>query len=163
MSNLRYIRGRQYNYDSSEFRPILDERGIGTGYFVRNDGEIFSSEARNNCYYPDSKNWKKLKWSISGRSEYPKVGLYINGCRTTKMVHILVANAWVCELPRPQNVSENEWNNLSVELKKFIRNAFVVNHIDHNKLNYHPSNLEFCTSAENSRKSVTFYSELEAA
>ena len=161
MSIIKY--NRKYNYDSHEFRPILDERGIDTEYFVRHDGEIFSSKAGNDRYYPNSEDWKKMSWAISGSGKYPKICLTIDGHRVTKLVHTLVADAWVCELPRPQNVSKNEWNNLSVELKKFIRNAFVVNHIDHNKLNFHPSNLEYCTSTENARKSVAFYSDLEAA
>lgn len=152
-----------YDYDKSKFKSILDEAGRDTGYFVRNDGEIFSSKVPGNRYYPNQKNWKKLAWSISGKSKYPQVRLSLKNGVVAKQVHTLVADAWVCELPRPKTVSESEWNNLSVEMKKFIRNAFVVNHIDHNKLNYHPSNLEFCTSAENSRKAVNFYNNLEAA
>lgn len=146
----------QYFYDESEFRPIYNDYGRTSGYFVRNDGKIFSSKTRGGRYYPRSEHWDPLIPSTSGNSPYPKVSLRMNGRARTCMVHTLVADAWL-ELPKPDNILKEEWDNTSVEMKRLLRKAFVVNHIDHDKDNYHPSNLEFCTQQQNIKKSVRYY------
>ena len=146
----------KYEYDESEFRPIYDDYGWPSGYFVRNDGVIFSSKAKKGYYYPNSDSWKRLTPCYGGNSKYPKVSLRMNGLSKTCMIHTLVADAWL-ELPKPNNILKEEWDNASVEMKRFLRKAFVVNHIDHDKDNYHPSNLEFCTQQQNVKKSVRYY------
>ena len=146
----------KYEYDKSEFRPIYDNYGRLSGYFVRNDGVIFSSKAKRGYYWPRSEDWKRLTPKISGNTKYPAVSLSINGRSKTAMIHTLVADAWL-ELPKPNNILKEEWDNTSVEMKRLLRKAFVVNHIDHDKGNYHPSNLEFCTQQQNVKKSVTYY------
>lgn len=65
------------------------------------------------------------------RRGYPTVHLSKNGKYKNIFVHRIVAQELVSN-PDPIN-------------KRFI------NHKDGNKLNYHPSNLEWCTSSENTR------------
>jgi hypothetical protein len=71
---------------------------------------------------------KLLKPSLSS-SGYPKVNLYKDHQRHTRTVHSLVA---VCWLGKPQP-------------------GMVVNHIDGDKQNNEPQNLEYCSPAENAQ------------
>lgn len=66
--------------------------------------------------------------NILGQNGYYKVNLMKRGKRKQPYIHRLVAQAFI---PNPENKPE-------------------VNHIDGNKLNNHVSNLEWCTSKENS-------------
>lgn len=74
-----------------------------------------------------------LKQSFLGKKikfHYFKVSLVKNGVQTTHLVHQLVAYAFLGSKPSPKH---------------------CVNHIDGNKQNNQPSNLEYLTLAENNK------------
>lgn len=77
-------------------------------------------------------------------------GLYNGVC--TIAVHILVQETLV-PLPIPPDVTEAEWDRTPKSVKKLFREVWMVNHKDHEKDNFHPSNLEWVFgNSENARK-----------
>lgn len=90
-------------------------------YFVNHKGEVYSMR-------PDrhgNRGWRKLKPALIP-SGYLQLHL---GRKTTMYVHALVALAWIG--PRPK--------------------GYQINHIDGNKLNNAPENLEYMTPSENQK------------
>lgn len=84
-------------------------------YMITEDGNVFSKHAK-----------RYIKTSITNRG-YEVVGLHKNGSRSKKLVHRLVAEAYL----------ENK------------NNFPVINHKDFNKLNNNKDNLEWCTQRYN--------------
>jgi hypothetical protein len=116
---------------------------VYNNYEVNEVGEIFN-------------NWtgRTLRGSISGTCLYPQVKL--NG--KTILVHRIVAEAFV-PLGKPSaSISDEEWGITPASVKQLIMKTMYVNHIDHDKENYHPSNLEWVTAEENAQKRDEFYS-----
>ena len=85
-------------------------------YFVNENGEVWSS--KRNKYLTKSFN-----------KGYAKVIIKINRVHHNKLIHRLVAEAFI---PNPENKPQ-------------------VNHIDGNKSNNHVSNLEWCNQSENNK------------
>ena len=93
--------------------------------------------------------WKILRPNVSGKSKYPKVGLISDrGSAKTVSVHIAVMET-LNQLPIPEGVSESEWKITPESVKRFCRKGWFVNHIDHDKCNFIPSNLEWTTAEGN--------------
>lgn len=87
-------------------------------YYISNFGNVYSKK---------SGLLKKLIPALDGQKNYLLIGLSRNGQRHRKLVHRLVAQAFI---PNPHQLPE-------------------VNHRDKNKKNNHVSNLEWCTRKEN--------------
>ena len=88
-------------------------------YFVNHKGEVYSMR-------PDrhgNRGWRKLSPAL-GHNGYLSLHL---GRKVTAYVHALVALAWIG--PRPR--------------------GYQINHIDGNKLNNTPENIEYATPSEN--------------
>ena len=49
-------------------------------------------------------------------------------------------------------ITEKEWRTCANNIKRSFRKLFIVNHIDENKLNYCPKNLEWTTTKGNAEK-----------
>lgn len=114
------------------FKPIPCFEGI---YEINEHGEIRSLDryVENNGTFIFRKG-QTIKPFING-SGYLQVGISKNGMRHRLYVHKLVAKTF---LPNTEMLEE-------------------VNHIDHNKLNNHFSNLEWCTRKENILAMRKFY------
>lgn len=94
-----------------------DIKGFEGLYKVSNYGEVFSIRAN-----------KILKPYLNGG--YLRIGLSKNGKRTAKMVHVLVAEAFIGEKPF---------------------DGAQVNHKDLDRQNNRADNLEWCSGSENVR------------
>jgi hypothetical protein len=115
------------------------------GYWIARDGSIWSSKQTK---------FKRLAESIAGGTPYPKVALMYRGKIKSFSVHRLVCEAYH-KFPLPNGVTKTVWAQTHVSVKKLLSSLYQVNHIDHNHLNFHPSNLEWVTAKENQQKYQT--------
>jgi len=136
------------------------------GYFVLEDGRILSDKQSR------GRELRELSWRLRGSSNamYPAVDLRIHGCNgrgaMTMSVHRLVAETYVPKLTNPPGVCLKVWNDAHESIKiawSKVATEMCVNHIDHDKMNYHPSNLEWVTVRENVEKRDQFYAIKRAA
>lgn len=100
--------------DGKELKRFRD-----TGYFVSNDGEVYSSFSKRKL--------KLLKRWINDRHFYYYVDVYLNHVQKHVFIHRMVYEVWVGEIP----------------------NDMQVNHKDDNKINNSVSNLYVGTQKEN--------------
>ena len=133
------------------------------GYGVDSDtGDIYSTRRSSTPH--------KLAWNHRNKhnfkASYPCMRFqsktnfpdhYGNGL--TINMHILIHETLV-PLPTPPGVTDAEWKRTPTSVKRAMRGSWMVNHIDHNRLNYHPSNLEWVFGArENAQRAKAHYSE----
>jgi hypothetical protein len=90
--------------------------------------------------------WQIMIPNTSGKSSYPKVVCD----KVTIPVHIAVMET-LNEIPKPNGVTDKEWKITPNSVKKFCRKGWYVNHIDHDKTNFNPSNLEWVTATQNAQ------------
>jgi len=135
-----------YNMENEIWEPI---RGYEGYYEVSNMGRVKSLSRtitkNNGVLYKCKEKTLKLELSTNG---YHKIDLHKNGNRYPKLVHQLVAIAF---------------------LQHSTHNKLVINHKDFNKLNNKAKNLELVTNRENCNKKhlkhssiytgVSFFSE----
>lgn len=109
------------------------------------------------------RNKKNLNQSYPSSNFYDRK-LFKNQCKYKSMisVHIIVQET-LCPLPVPPGVTKTEWKKTPKSVKNVCRGLWMVNHIDHNKQNFHPSNLEWVLgAAENAQKAKAHYSALKS-
>jgi hypothetical protein len=78
----------------------------------------------------------------------------------TIRLHQIVAETWV-PFTIPNGVSEKEWKRTPKNVRNIVKERTFVNHKDHNKQNFHPSNLEWVSARENSQKAQEHYKKLK--
>lgn len=125
-----------------------------------NTGNIWSKKFsnRNPCG-----EWRALVPSVSGKNPYYKVGI-TTGWREKKTIQVHVAvHETLTDIPRPANVSQSDWDSTPRSVKRSTRGIWMVNHIDHDKLNYKPSNLEWVTAQGNAQAYQTFKKTVSTA
>lgn len=108
------------------------------GYFVNpNDGSIWSTRQG------------RLKQIFgSDLDGYRKATLPTPHGDITLLFHRIVACTLI-PFSCPPEISKNDWNSTPASVKKLMSKQWFINHIDHDRSNYHPSNLEWATSKEN--------------
>lgn len=89
--------------------------------------------------------------NISGTSPYPRLTWRSQGRTCAAYAHQVVCETFH-PFPRPRGVTDGEWRRTPASVKTLIRSLYQVNHIDHDKTNYHPRNLEWVTAQENQQK-----------
>ena len=106
----------------------------------------------------------KVKWSPRNKKtpkiSYPCVSItdkdvFKGYCRKklTINLHILVHETLNPQLPYWElGITEKEWRTCANSIKRSFRKLFIVNHKDHDKLNYRPKNLEWTTIKGNAEK-----------
>jgi hypothetical protein len=113
------------------------------GYWVDSrDGTIWSTKHRN---------LKHIKGS--NHDGYLRTVFMINGKKCALLLHRIVACTLI-KFPPPTGVSKKDWSVTPESVKRAMSNLYLINHIDHNRANYHPSNLEWVTHTENAIASV---------
>jgi hypothetical protein len=161
------------SYNKSEagevLYPLIAERDGVEGYFVDASGYIWSSKQSAPGVL------KKLKLSTNRRKKnnYPSVRLtckerfseYLKNCRSFD-VHRLVAETLVpkpipqfpempeedlCSMPEHIRAAFEQAREAFVEVADNLASCLFVNHIDHDKTNFHPSNLEWVNAKQNAQ------------
>ena len=113
------------------------------GYWVDSrDGTIWSTK------HNDIKHIKG-----SNHDGYLRTIFMINGKKCALLLHRIVACTLI-KFPPPTGVSKKDWSVTPESVKRAMSNLYLINHIDHNRANYHPSNLEWVTHTENAIASV---------
>lgn len=120
------------------------------GYFI----EFKNNEVR--VFSVKGNRIKDLSIPTSGTAPYPKFKFSIQGDNYTPLIHRVIAEHLI-PFPRPKNITKKDWDITPDTVKSIIKHSHRVNHIDHNKYNCHPSNLEWVTAQENTQKAVEFY------
>ena len=112
-------------------------------YWVNSvDGTIWSTKNRT---------FKQIKGS--NHEGYRRTGFQINGKSYQLLLHRIVACTLI-KFPPPTGVSKKDWSVTPESVKRAMSNLYLINHIDHNRANYHPYNLEWVTHTENAIASV---------
>jgi hypothetical protein len=132
-------------------KPVVIDGVEVDDYFIDLEGNIWSKKG---------KTPKKLSPCYNKKTVYPVVNLSFNGKTKLHRVHRLVCSAWH-ELPTPNGISKKVWKKTPIEIKELLKLLYQVNHIDHDKHNFHPSNLEWVTAKEN-QKAYRMYSKNSA-
>lgn len=128
----------------SKFRNVVFRGTALLDYLMDDKGFIYSTK---------NGGWKKLSTYL--RNGYPATKLFINGKPHSTDIHRLVAETIIpIPLPDIPGVKLSDWKNVPQAIIKWAKNPerYCVNHIDHNKENFHPSNLEWVSVRENSHK-----------
>ena len=102
--------------------------------------------------------WKKMASSTNSTSKLKKAGKkgYLQSTLSLKKgkfktvyVHIATHETLNPEFPTPPGVTENEWKSTPKSVKKWCRDGYQVNHINHDTFDYRPENLEWTTATQN--------------
>jgi hypothetical protein len=132
-----------------KYFPVVYRGEIVDDYFLDKDGNVYSTK-RGYYNMLSPQNGDKY-------NPYPKVNIRVNDCGKVLMIHRLVCETFHPK-PLPDILTTEEWNQIPSEIKDklidHIQHAdrYQVNHIDHDRYNYHPSNLEWVTVSENQQK-----------
>ncbi len=119
----------------------VDKLGFIFSLHTGNDLTPFVDKGNKGCKYPRV----SLRYSDKNKSK-------------TVLVHRVVAEAYVpLKRPEDSNITAKEWAETPESVKQFIMKTMWVNHIDHDKTNYDPSNLEWVTPTQNARARNDFY------
>lgn len=121
--------------------PVIYNQEEYHGYGIhRLTGEIYSKR---------SGTWRRMSFSVSGKSPYPKGYFSFNGEKKFIVQHIAVHETLNSILPVPPGITDAEWKLTPRSVKKMLRHVWQVNHIDHCHTNYCPDNLEWTTAQQN--------------
>ena len=142
--------GAVATFEGLRYKKAVFNGAIVEGYFVLEDGRLVSDK--------NSKGWylKEMKTNLQGTRQlpdmmYPGLHIRIEGKTVCLRIHRIVCETYVSK-PKPAGISKEIWNNTHEEVKSLVYQNMLVNHIDHNKMNFHPSNLEWVTAKQNAQK-----------
>jgi hypothetical protein len=162
-----------------EVRPVVIDGCEVPGYFVSNLGKVYCAKfskvlpgkSTGFTIIVDESRMYEMKYKTKN-GEHQSVMLSIpddilteynyrrrrnGGLRTIdRYVHQLVMYAFrpIDDYPP---ISKEDWDLCPESAKRWIKETYLINHIDHNPRNNRIDNLEYVTPRENSRKSVKFY------
>lgn len=125
--------------------PAIHNDILLEGYWVHpKDGTIWSTK----------QNTLKLIRG-SNHNGYRRTGFTTKNGTINLLLHRIVA----CTLIpfTPTGIPKKDWSITPESVKNLIRSQWLINHIDHNRANHHPSNLEWATHTENANASVKHY------
>ena len=118
------------------------------GYAVCEEtSKIYSIKSKGNVG-----TWTEIKGSMNP-SGYRTVSLSTKEGTSSELFHRVIAST--CNVPKPRapSISEVDWNNTPDSVKDLLVANLDVHHINGDKTNNHPSNLEYISGHLNRRHS----------
>jgi hypothetical protein len=91
---------------------------------------------------------KEMSLPMSGSSKYPGLVFTVGSDKIRADIHRVIAENLIA-FPRPKCIPKSKWDSTPNLVKNHIKSLYFVNHIDHDKYNFHPTNLEWVTSKGN--------------
>ena len=156
----------------SHFKPIrIVERESGKIKYTKNLYEIDTSYIKELKIYKNMRNGflkecqvtltipKEFFLDIKNFSELEfRSNSVSDKYRVSSSVHKLVMEAFksIYQFP-PNRFSKEVWEQCPQEIKHFIKETIIINHIDHNPENNNLDNLEYVTPRENTIKAKIHY------
>jgi hypothetical protein len=129
------------------FPAIVDAEKID-GYYVDLSGNIWSSRQgglKMMSHKTKSNGYPSLSFKCSKRfADYKEH-------KRTLQIHRIVAETLVPFDPFSLDICPIDWQKTPKSVQDIVRCSLIVNHKDHNRENWHPSNLEWTNSKGNSR------------
>lgn len=147
------FKGSKEDFIKKYLTPAVCGGKVFPDYYVDKDGEIWSTK-KNKV--------RVLVWFFNKGKEYPRVGLCYGNQVIKLLVHRIVCETFH-EKPLPEGVSEEEWKRTPKSVKRHFEHYWEVNHIDHVKTNFHPSNLEWVSCKQNVEKYKKHYALKKAS
>lgn len=131
-----------------KLHPVIINGDTVPHYYVDSNGNPWSSKRGDGNAY-------MLSPGINSRGYYT-VNICHNGKKKSHQLHRLVAETLI-PFPKPEGVTHSDWKTTPESVKRLLVSQYMVNHIDHDKENYHPDNLEWVTSKGNAVARETHY------
>ena len=128
-------------FNKQKCKPLIYKEKIVIGYCVDENGNVWSTKR--------SEPRKMRHHTAAG--QYPVTEISVEGKRITVRMHRLVCESYH-KFTKPKSVNKKEWDITPDSVKKIVKQSYEVNHKDHNRLNFHPDNLEWVTGGENKEK-----------
>jgi hypothetical protein len=131
-------------------KPIIYRNKVIPGYFFDEEYNVIS--VKSGAYVTKPIRKMKPYFNPTGKypsHQYPHLNLSVNGIQKTIQIHRLVAETFL-KKPAPTGITKKDWKATPESVKALVYQTLRVNHIDHDKTNYHPSNLEWVTAQQNS-------------
>jgi hypothetical protein len=131
-------------------KPIIYKGEVIPGYFFDEEYNVISVKSGPKVTKP----FIKMKTYVNSTSKhtgshYPSLSIRINRKEIKVLVHRLVAETFL-KKPAPKGITKKDWKATPDSVKALVYQTLSVNHKDHDKTNYHPSNLEWVTAQQNS-------------
>ena len=135
--------------DKIKLTPMIREGFVIENYFLDQCGNPWSN--KSGSFVPLTPNYA---------GSYPTIKPSIYGVAKTENLHRVVAETFV-PFSCPAGISKEHWKATPEAVKDHVRSLYIVNHIDHDKSNFHPTNLEWVTAKGNSAAYHKFNSEIQ--
>jgi HNH endonuclease len=137
--------------EGSEYKKLIPImwRGVHMPHYYIDtvSGRIFSTK---NSSWP-----QPLSMPTKGKAKYPKVLFKVDGKDYSAQIHQVIAEN-IIPFPRPKTITKKTWDSTCDTVKHLLMLLHLVNHKDHNKYNWDPSNLEWVTPAGNANAYQAF-------